>query len=162
MHVEELTKEESLDLLDRARAGRLACARENQPFVVPVSFVLHRPRGGDPCLYGFTTPGQKVDWIRAHPRVCVEWDEVSAPDGWTSVVVLGRYEELTGDDPEAEGGGRELALRLLGRHALWWEPGTSARAASARGDRAEAFRPVYYGIHIDQVTGHRAVPGPSA
>ena len=24
------------------------------------------------CLYGFTTPGQKVEWMRANPLVCVE------------------------------------------------------------------------------------------
>src|SRR4051794_26601968 len=105
MRVEELTREASLELLARARTGRVARARDGQPYVVPVSFVFHRPPGGDPCLYGFTTPGQKVDWMRLNPRVCVEWDDVAAPDRWTSVVALGRYEELTGDDPETVGGG---------------------------------------------------------
>jgi uncharacterized protein len=160
VYVEELTREASLELLARAGVGRLACAKEGQPYVVPVSFVLHRPPGGDPCLFGFTTPGQKVDWMRANPLVCLEWDEVGAPDCWTSVVALGCYEELTGDDPETEGGGRELALRLLGRHAEWWEPGSAARAAAVHRSRAEAFHPIYYRVHIDQVTGHRAVPGP--
>lgn len=160
MHIEELKKEVSLELLGRARVGRLGCARENQPYVVPVSFVFHQPPGGDPYLYGFTTLGQKIDWMRANPRVCLEWDEVSAPDSWTSVVALGRYEELTADDPETGGRGRELAVRLLGRLAEWWEPGSSARAAAVHRDPGETFNPIFYRIHIDEVTGHRAVPGP--
>jgi len=62
--------------------------------VVPVYLAYHERAGAEPCLYGFTTPGRKVEWLRANPRVCVEVDEVAAGDRWVSLIVFGRYEEL--------------------------------------------------------------------
>jgi nitroimidazol reductase NimA-like FMN-containing flavoprotein (pyridoxamine 5'-phosphate oxidase superfamily) len=50
-------------------------------------------------LYSAATVGQKIDWMRKHPLVCVEADEVVSPQEWMSVVVFGRYEELP-DTPE--------------------------------------------------------------
>ena len=38
-----------------AAVGRLACPRDNQPYVIPIYFALH----GD-YLYSFTTLGQKI------------------------------------------------------------------------------------------------------
>src|SRR5579863_5990062 len=91
MVIREMSTEACLRVLARARLARLACARENQPYVVPVYLVYHEASG---CLYGFTTPGQKVEWMRANPLVCVEVDEIAAYDQWVSVIALGRYEEL--------------------------------------------------------------------
>ena len=71
-----------------------SAARENQPYVVPVYLSYDVLPGGEPCLYGFTTPGQKVEWMRANPLVCVEVDDVVAHDQWMSVIAFGRYEEL--------------------------------------------------------------------
>src|ERR1035437_358102 len=41
MLIQELTRQESLDLLARTRFGRLACAQGTQPYVVPVYFSYH-------------------------------------------------------------------------------------------------------------------------
>ncbi|HBI43841.1 MAG TPA: pyridoxamine 5'-phosphate oxidase family protein [Planctomycetales bacterium] len=99
MVIREMSREECLRVLAGARLARLACTHENQPYVVPVYLAFHQPSGGEPCLYGFTTPGQKVAWMRANPLVCVEVDEVAAYDQWVSVIAIGRYEEL----PETPG-----------------------------------------------------------
>ena len=45
-------------------------------------------------LYSFSTVGQKIEWMRANPLVCVQVDEVVRPEQWVSVIVFGRYEEL--------------------------------------------------------------------
>lgn len=99
MLIREMNRKECLRVLAGARLVRLACARENQPYVVPVYLAYHEASG---CLYGFTTPGQKVEWMRANPLVCVELDEVGAYDQWVSVIVTGRYEELP-ETPEDDG-----------------------------------------------------------
>jgi hypothetical protein len=39
MIVREMTEAECLTTLARTRLGRLACAHENQPYVVPIYFV---------------------------------------------------------------------------------------------------------------------------
>jgi nitroimidazol reductase NimA-like FMN-containing flavoprotein (pyridoxamine 5'-phosphate oxidase superfamily) len=91
MVIREMSRKECLRVLFGARLARLGCARKNQPYVVPVYLAYDEASG---CLYGFTTPGQKIEWMRANPLVCVEVDEIAADDQWVSVIVFGRYEEL--------------------------------------------------------------------
>lgn len=94
MVIREMSREECLRVLAGERLARLACSHENQPYVVPVYLAYHQPPGGDAYLYGFTTPGQKIAWMRTNPLVCVEVDQVAAYNQWLSVIVFGRYEEL--------------------------------------------------------------------
>ena len=99
MVIRELSLSECLEALGRTRVARLGCAADGQPYVVPIFFALDRSAENGPCLYGFTTAGQKVRWMRANPHVCVEWDEVEEYDRWVSVIVFGRYEELSDAAP---------------------------------------------------------------
>jgi len=183
MVIREMSREECLRVLAGARLARLACANENQPYVVPVSLAYDEATG---CLYGFTTPGQKIEWMRANPLVCVEVDEVMAQDEWVSVIAKGRYEELaetlgsdderfqderrphlfgetvlpwTADNRQRQGAdAREWACHVLQAKPMWWEPGCTAWAARAHLDPAEPYIPVYYRILIDRVTGRKATP----
>jgi len=68
--IQKLTEEECFAFVQRVQLARLACARDGQPYIIPVYLVLK-----EIFLYGFTTPGQKIDWMRANPKVCVEWHE---------------------------------------------------------------------------------------
>src|SRR5579871_3933811 len=94
MVIKEMSRDQCLEVLSGARLARLACAKDGQPYIVPVYIAYESPDDGEPRLYGFTTPGQKVEWMRANPLVCVEVDDVTAPDHWVSVIITGRYEEL--------------------------------------------------------------------
>jgi nitroimidazol reductase NimA-like FMN-containing flavoprotein (pyridoxamine 5'-phosphate oxidase superfamily) len=148
MIIEEMARLDCLSMLAHARLGRLACAWENQPYVVPLYFVYQ-----EPYLYSFTTPGQKVQWMRANPLICVELDEVDDYDEWTSIVIFGRYEELP-DTPEW----RPELLRgheLLQEHARWWETGCASRTLLGP---EQALAPVFFRICISRVTGRRATP----
>jgi len=148
MLVRDLNKNECCKLLKRLGFGRMGCARKNRPYVVPIYFAYEPDR-----LFGFSTVGQKIEWMRTNPFVCVEADEVVGQGNWTSVLVFGRYEELS-DDP----GYAELRLRarsLLGERTLWWRP---AIASSQTRDEQFGPFPVFYSIRIDEMTGHRASP----
>jgi uncharacterized protein len=149
MHIEELGRQASLDFLAGRHLGRLACANNSQPYVTPCHFVYH-----DQWIYGFSTVGKKIEWLRANPLACIEVDEIASPQQWTSVVVFGRYEELgkTADGAAA----RELAHTLLQQHGLWWEPGY---ARTVLHGAARPLDPVYYRLSIDAISGHRAIPG---
>jgi nitroimidazol reductase NimA-like FMN-containing flavoprotein (pyridoxamine 5'-phosphate oxidase superfamily) len=158
MVLREMSREECLRVLAGTRLARLACARENQPYVVPVYLAYDEPSGGEACLYGFTTPGQKVEWMRANPLVCVEVDEVTAPDQWVSVIAFGRYEELPQTTRREVGRLDEWlrAYQALKTQAVWWEPGCAVGAARARRDSAGPYVSLYYKVRIDRVTGHEA------
>jgi len=106
-------------------------------------------------LYSFATVGQKIEWMRANPLVCVEADEVVSPEQWVSVIVFGRYEELP-DTPEWQGT-RIAAHTLLKRNAVWWEP---AYVKTILHGTQRPLVPVFYRIHCLQITGHRATPEP--
>src|SRR5271157_1584272 len=148
MLIHDMTDKECLNTPARLRLGRLGCARDNQPYIVPIHFAYDKRQ-----LYAFSTFGQKIEWMRANPRVCVEVDELTSHFQWMSVVVFGHYEEFP-DTPEYKPE-RNRAHELLAQYAMWWQPGYVASAAH---DAADLLIPIFYRIHIDRVTGHRAVP----
>ena len=143
MIVHELTRDECDGVLARMHIGRLACARFNQPYVVPASFVFDSI---DRSLVGFSLVGQKVQWMRDNPRVCVEVDEIVDDVHWTTVVVNGLFREISNSD------GTQLARaqELLQARASWWLPAT---AKPAHGP--ERATPLFYRIAIREVTGRR-------
>ena len=69
-----------------------------------------------------------------------------------SVIVFGRYEELL-DTPEWRSE-RELAWKLLRQHAMWWEPGYAKTIVHGT---ERSLAPVFYRIHVAQVTGRRTL-----
>ena len=146
MLITKLRSKECRDLLARLGFGRLACASNNRPYIVPIYFVYERER-----LYCFSTLGQKIAWMRENPLVCVEADDIRGHDDWTSVVALGRYVEIpnAGDSHK----GWEHARVLIQKRALWWQSGYNA--TQVRGKPKTAV-PVFYCILIEQLSGLRA------
>jgi len=83
MKPRDLSKEECLNLLSAARYGRLGLAKDDRPYVVPMSYVfadgriyLHS-RGG----------GMKMDFASANPRVYFQVDSMDKGH-WSSVIAL--------------------------------------------------------------------------
>jgi len=150
MLIQELTRAASLDLLTRTHLGRLACTQGAQPYIVPIYFAYDAN-----YIYSFSTLGQKVEWMRANPHVCVETDEVVNSEDWRSVVVLGLYEELP-DTPEWHSA-QAFAHKLLHEKAMWWEPGFAKTILHAA---ERALVPVFYRILVVEITGHCATPEP--
>lgn len=112
MIINEMTKAEINALLSRASIGRLACSRDDHPYIVPLRFAYHSV-----FLYSFTTVGQKVEWMRNNPHVCVAFDEIDATNRWQSVIVNGLYEELSNDPSHVDA--RATAHHLLSASAEW-------------------------------------------
>jgi uncharacterized protein len=158
MFIQQMSPEECFKTLSHARLGRLACAKDNQPYIVPIYFAFDQATPEDAYLYGFTTLGQRTEWMRANPRVCVEVDEVAGSDKWESLVVFGNYEELT--DACECASDRQRAVRLLQEHSMWWEPGVANYVSKSQHDRPKPFAPIFYRIKIHQVTGHRCAGTP--
>lgn len=147
MIVKEMTREECSAVVSASRLARLACASENQPYVVPIHFAF-----ADNHLYSFSMPGKKIDWMRANPKVCIQIDEFVEPREWRSVLVYGLFEEL----PDRIGWKRERdhAWCLLEKHANWWEPGG---LKPMPGPAAGASSHLFYRIRIESMTGRQAV-----
>jgi nitroimidazol reductase NimA-like FMN-containing flavoprotein (pyridoxamine 5'-phosphate oxidase superfamily) len=148
MVIQELTAEECREMLAGRNLVRLACARNGQPYVVPIQVDLD----GD-YLYGYTTLGQKIEWMRENPLVCLEIDAITSNVQWETVVVFGRYEELPpSPDYAAE---RAVADRLFQKHPMWWEPATVPPVAH------QLRTPVVFRIRITGLTGRCAGTKPA-
>jgi len=152
MFIHEMSEAECRKALERASFGRLACAHDNQPYIVPIYFAFDGKHVYG-FIYGFATLGQKIEWMRSNPLVCLEIDQRTSHEQWMSIIVFGRYEELP-DTPECRCA-RVQALELLQKRAMWWEP---AYVSDAHRDTPHSFTPIFYRIHIDRMTGHRATP----
>lgn len=146
MHVRSLSTLECTRLLTSNRLGRLACAKDGRPYVVPIYFAY-----ADTHLYAFSLPGRKIDWMRANPHVAVLVEEHGEGRGWRSVVVDGRYEEL----PDRIGHKRERdhAWSLLSRHVDWWEPGALKPVTQPLSDHSDH---VFFRILVDELSGREA------
>jgi len=144
MRIHELTPDECTAALNRLHLGRLACSHADQPYVVPIHFSFDAERK---CVYSFATIGQKVRWMRENPKVCLEVDEIVDRDHWTSIVIVGRYEEIHNAPHEAEA--RRRAEQLFQQRAEWWLPAAAKVASTERPDV------VVYRIQIERMTGRR-------
>jgi uncharacterized protein len=127
-------------------AERLGCAHDSQPYVVPIYFAYESEQ-----LFGFSTEGQKIGWMRQNPLVCVLADDIKSEHEWTSVMVMGRYEELP-DNPQYEAV-RLRAHELLEKRSLWWR---LAIASSQTRDAHLRVLPVLYPIQIEDISGYRS------
>lgn len=145
MIIQQMTDAECLAVLARTNVARLACAQNNQPYIIPIRVELDRR-----FLYGYATLGKKIEWMRQNPRVCLEFDDLTSHRQWTSVVVDGLYEELP-PMPEYEGL-RKIAEGVFQRHPMWWEPASVPLTAH------EQRTPIVFRIRIGRVSGRRAGP----
>ena len=141
-----MTENDCREILTRVSIGRLACSRHDQPYIVPIYFAYEPD-----LLYGFTTAGQKIEWMRTNPKVCVEIDEIANHSQWTSVVLLGRYRELPNLPSFTEE--RDHARGLLATRSFWWQTAYASRQLKTPRD---VLIPLFYCIEIDSMTGHRA------
>ena len=146
MVIQEMTAQECRAMRAGTNLARLACAHDNQPYIIPIHVDLE----GE-YLYCYATLGQKIEWMRQNPLVCVEVDEVRTHGQWASLVVFGHYEELP--NTPAYDGPRSVAERLFERHPVWWEPASVPLA-----DHEQRTR-IVFRIHLGRVTGRRSAPG---
>ena len=100
MLIHELSPTECAEVLGRTNLGRLGCSRFDQPYIVPIHFSYDAERN---CAYAFSTIGQKIEWMRENPKICLEVDDIADKDHWTTVLVTGRYRGNTSGDPRGRG-----------------------------------------------------------
>ena len=142
MLVRVMDRSDCITLLSSSRLARLACSKDNIPYVVPISF-----RYVDGHIVSFSRPGQKIDWMRSNAHVCLEVDQISDKLQWKCLVIQGLFRELT-DMNE-----REATWSILQEQIDWWEPG-GMKPVSQRVEGGQD--PVYFRIEIGSMSGRQA------
>ena len=132
-------------MLQRANIARLACAVDNQPYIVPINVDF-----AEGSLYGYSTMGQKIDWMRLNPLVCLEIEEFTSHTQWATLVVFGQYEELPNTPENAYA--RSLAEHLFQRRPMWWEPASVPIVGHPPRD------PILFRILVKRMSGRQTTP----
>jgi uncharacterized protein len=86
----ELTTTQINNVISSQVIGRLACTDGKQPYIVPVTYTYDGQ-----YIYGQTNEGTKLKILRKNPNVCFEVDIMTDMRNWQSVIVFGKFEELT-------------------------------------------------------------------
>lgn len=93
-----LSPEEIEAMLRRHRIGRIGYCVDDRPSIVPINYAYDGT-----AVYVASGPGQKIDAMRALPRVCFEVDDFDGSAMWRSVIADGIYEELTCESERCAG-----------------------------------------------------------
>ncbi len=90
----DLADEEMDELLSRLMYGHIGCILpDGRVYVVPVTYAYH-----DGAIYSFSYAGKKIDAMRKDHSVCFQVQEFIDENSWKSVILWGKYEELSGHD----------------------------------------------------------------
>jgi uncharacterized protein len=149
MLIQEIKDTECREILGRASIARLGCSLNDEPYVVPIGIAYESD-----YIYVFSTLGQKIEWMRANPKVCVQVDEINKQSDWVSVIANGEYEELP--DPQ-RADERNHARRLMEQRHHWWLNALAERRIKLRD---QDISPVFFRIRINSVSGLRGTSEP--
>lgn len=132
-----LDEDEAWEVLQRGRVGHLGCVDQGEPYVVPINYLI-----ADNCVYSHSLPGRKISAMRAHPRACLQVDQILDDFHWRSVIAFGAFEEITNQ------GERNRVLRQLLEHFPQLTPVESHLARDVEPPPVVAFR-----LRIDRING---------
>lgn len=135
--IHELDEKESHELLRKGGVARLGCIAEGEPYIVPVNYIFD----GE-CAFVHSLVGRKITAMRAHPRVCLQVDEIVSHPQWKSVLAFGDYEEVATPAERAS-----ILDRLFARFPLQ----TPVEAEVAQGVSEPQL--VVFRIRVNKITG---------
>ena len=141
----KLNETEIDNLLLSQSVGRIGYTNGKKPFITPVTYVYDGEK-----IIGQTKEGMKMDIIRKNSQVCFEVDIMSSMDNWQSVLISGKFRELTGDKAAK-------AREYLFDHVLTLMTSCAVHQhqheITTIVDDNNRIKPIMYQIEIKQKTG---------
>jgi nitroimidazol reductase NimA-like FMN-containing flavoprotein (pyridoxamine 5'-phosphate oxidase superfamily) len=98
------------EVLESNIVGRLGYSDGNKIYIIPISYLFYNRK----YIIAHSREGQKIDILRKNPNLCLEVDEIDNLSNWKSVILWGKYEEITNPTD------RYYALDLLIRKIMKW------------------------------------------
>ncbi len=142
MIIKEMSDYDIREIIQHTHVGRLGYIFEDRPIVVPMTF---RFSGGS--LYSFTTGGQKIEAMRKNDAVCILFDKIESRTKWQTVLVQGRYREITHEEEQ------EAIVKMMASEPTWWEP-AYIKTITKEGTERE-LKPVFFRVDIEKCSGHQ-------
>jgi uncharacterized protein len=133
-------------LLRRNVLGRIGCTDGDRIYVVPVNYILE-----DETILCNSQPGMKIHLMRENPKVCFEVDEMKSFTQWQSIIVHGRYEEITGRK-EKHDAALTFITHMMRQEVAKIAPATRPMVVPVH-PRSFKARTIFYRIVIAEMTG---------
>lgn len=87
-----LNERDAWAVINAGRMGRLGCIDHEDPYVVPINYLVEDGR-----IYSHSLPGRKINALRTHARACLQVDQIQNDFHWRSAIAFGSYEEVNDD-----------------------------------------------------------------
>lgn len=140
-----LNREQINNILSSQVVGRLGCTDGKSVYVVPVTYTYDGQ-----YIYGQTRPGKKLDILRKNPTVCFEIDVMTDMRNWQSILVYGKFQELTKEEAEK-------ARDILYNRIYTLATSATIHSFGHEGSDSDVSQkkegPIMYKIVIDEITG---------
>lgn len=143
----DLSLIEMRDTLSSVYYGHLGFKHDDRMQILPITYAFH-----EHAIYSFSFHGTKVDAMRAEPNVCFQVEQILSSDHWRSVMLWGKYEELSGE--EAAEGMNLLLDRLYTEgvnHKSIFLPFRHSKEAMIKA--AQNMDTIVYRINISEMIG---------
>ena len=150
--IKNLKKDQCHLLLQDNYWGNLAFTGHSSPYVLPITYYFDK---GNNCIVRTSAEGHKIDCLRKNKLVSLNVTRVLSINDWSSVLIHGEYEELTGIDAKYH-----LHQFVQGIKGIIAEKGESDLKFIS--DFSNSIRPdaiaVVYRIRIKEMTGKYRIP----
>jgi uncharacterized protein len=138
-----LTETQCRHVLLRESVGRIGCYASKKVYVVPVTFVLD----GN-FIYATSKEGLKIRMMRKNSDVCFQVDQIDNMSNWRSVILWGKYDELT------TASSQNKAMSLLSDRFGSLHISDSVKPVfTSITNPLKQQRPILYRISIDEISG---------
>ena len=144
--IQDLATKEGKQLLKDNYIGHLSFIAGDWPYSIPITYYYSK---GQNTIISYAAEGHKIRSMRENPNVSLEVNEIDSVSHWKSVLVHGKFEELTGIDAkyylhEFAEGVKSLLRRKEKKHV---------QAISEFSSKIESAElPIVYRIIIDDMT----------
>ncbi|MBX3241551.1 MAG: pyridoxamine 5'-phosphate oxidase family protein [Chitinophagaceae bacterium] len=141
----KLNSQEIEELLASQQLARLGCMHGKKVYIVPISYAYD----GE-YIYGRTREGMKIDFMRKHPDVCIEVENITSMAEWKTAIAWGKFEELNDAKLRSE------ALRKLSSRII---PGAASETLRFSDDwpfspaDINSIEGIVYRIKLDEKSG---------
>lgn len=147
--IQELELNKGKKVLSENCIGHMSYIYMNNPFVVPITYYFDEEGGS---LISYSSLGHKIEALRMNPQVSVQVEEIDSLNHWRSVVIYGKYEELSGSTARYElhkfCEGVKKLVNAKEQRTLKFLCDFSSKATSEK-------PPIVYRINIDEMTARR-------
>ena len=93
--LKNLEIDDCLKVLGNNYIGRLGYIFGQTPYIIPITY-FHD--ADTKSIISYSANGHKLHAMRQYNKVTLQVDEIESLQNWKSVLVQGRFEELTGSD----------------------------------------------------------------